>query len=147
MPGMRTSLTTRSGTVSATRTRASAPLRAVTTSKPSPRRHAPTARRRLGSSSTTSKRFDIFSLLGLVCVALVPPRGQSYGEGRPFIFAGRRALHRDTSAELADDAAREVQTQADAGRFRAFGREVRRPALARRRSGRAASEELLEDER
>src|SRR5919107_1558573 len=146
MPGIRTSLTTRSGTLSATRTSASAPPRAVTTSNPSPRRHAPTARRRFGSSSTTSKRFDILPLLGPGRAALVKPRGQAHGEGRPPDFARRRALGRDAPAELRDDAAREVEPEPDAGRFGAFQREVLAPFLARRRRGRAAPEKLLEDE-
>src|SRR5919107_6268677 len=104
---MRTSLTIRSGTVSATRTSASAPLRAVTTSNPSARRHAPTATKRFGSSSTTSKRFDIFPPLRRVFFALAAPDGQAHGEDRPLHFSGRRALHFDLAAELRDDAARE----------------------------------------
>src|SRR5919206_3547399 len=107
MPGIRMSLTMRSGTLSATRTSASAPERAVATSNPSARRHAATARSKFGSSSTTSSRLDISQLLYLA--RFVSPDRQPHGEHGPARFARRRAFDGDRPAQLVDDAAREVQ--------------------------------------
>src|ERR1044072_2217036 len=145
MPGMRLSLTIKSGTVSATRTSASAPLRAVTTSNPSPRRHAPTARKRFGSSSTTSNRFDILLLLYHTATALVPPKRHAHRESRPRSFVFRRTLHRDAAAQLADDATRKIEPEPHAGRFDESGRRLLSVVPARRRCGRSSSVKLLKD--
>src|SRR5215813_10360867 len=81
---MRMSLMIRSGNASATRTIASAPRRAVTTSYPSARSVSDTASKRLGSSSTTSNCLAIATLLAAgTCACAVMPDGQVQSECTP----------------------------------------------------------------
>src|SRR5690349_1311515 len=108
------SLMIRSGSFSATRTIASAPRRAVSTSKPSSLSVSETASRRPGSSSTTNNRSRIAppSLLAGAGEALGPrpPPGQIQRERGP---APELGVDRDAAAHLLHHVAGEVEPETD----------------------------------
>src|SRR5690349_12233219 len=99
MPGMRMSLTIRSGTACASLTRASGPLRAVVTSNPAALRKASSARKRLGSSSTINSRLGILVLLAYPLLVVFSPLRQP---DRKSTSRADFALDRDPSAQLFD---------------------------------------------
>src|SRR5690349_3977695 len=121
MPGIRMSLTIKSGTPCASLTRASGPLRAVVTSNPSALRSASSARKRLGSSSTINSRLGILVLLAYPLLVFRPLRQPDRESTSDTDFA----LDRDPSAQLLDEPADHVQAQANTG----FHFPIRRAAL------------------
>src|SRR6185437_825423 len=103
------SLMIRSGNDSATRTIASEPRRAVTTSYPSARSVSETASKRLGSSSTTRSCLVTAILIRLLATA-VPPNRQVQ---RKYASATDFAFHADATSHLLHHVASEIKTQAD----------------------------------
>src|SRR5207245_11643713 len=104
------SLMIRSGSDSATRTIASEPRRAVTTSYPSARSVSDTASKRPGSSSTTRSCLVIAILIHRLLASAIPPKRQVQ---RKYASAADFAFHADPATHVLHHVASQIETHSD----------------------------------